>query len=89
MAYGYNQYIIYKYMGYSDNFKNLNNHAWLAGSAGKNTGCSSRGPRFNFQHQHGSSRLFITPLFITPGMHMGQYIHAGKAFKCIKIKIKK
>jgi hypothetical protein len=33
---------------------------WRDGSAVKNTGCSSRGPRFNSQHPHGGSQLCDT-----------------------------
>jgi hypothetical protein len=28
----------------------------------KSTGCTSKGPRFNSQHPHGSSQLSITPV---------------------------
>jgi hypothetical protein len=27
-----------------------------------NTGCSSRGPGFNFQNQHGASRPLVVPV---------------------------
>ena len=32
------------------------------GSVVKSTGCSSQGPKFNFQHPHGSSQLSPTPV---------------------------
>jgi hypothetical protein len=35
---------------------------WRDGSVVKSTGCSSRGPRFNSQHLHGSSQLSATPV---------------------------
>lgn len=77
----HNQHIMYKYMGHSDTLKNVNNRDWLDCSAAKNTGFSSRGPRFNSQHQHGGLRLSITPW--KPGMHMGDIHYSGKAFKHI------
>jgi hypothetical protein len=35
---------------------------WRDGSEVKSTGCSSRGPGFNFQHSHGHSHLSIAPV---------------------------
>jgi hypothetical protein len=35
---------------------------WSDGSLVKSTDCSSRGPRFNSQHLHGSSQLSVTPV---------------------------
>ena len=34
---------------------------WRDGSM-VNTGCSSRGPGFNFQNQHGASRPLVVPV---------------------------
>jgi hypothetical protein len=41
---------------------------WRYGSEVKSTGCFSRGPGFNSQHPHGSSKLSITsvPGDLTP-----------------------
>ena len=33
---------------------------WRDDSVVKNTGCSSRGPRFNSQYPHGGSQLSVT-----------------------------
>ena len=41
----------------------------------KSTGCSSRGPRFNSQHSHGSSQLFVTPV---PGDLTSSHRHTCK-----------
>ena len=35
---------------------------WRDGLAVKSTSCSSRGPEFNSQHPHGSSKLSVTPV---------------------------
>ena len=35
---------------------------WRDGSEVKSTDCSSRRPRFNSQHPHGSSQLSVTPV---------------------------
>ena len=32
----------------------------MGGSAGKSTGCSSRGPKFSSQHLHGSTLPLVT-----------------------------
>ena len=42
-------------------FRLSEERGWRDGSAGKSTGCSSRGPGFNSQHAHGSSQLSVTP----------------------------
>jgi hypothetical protein len=49
------------------------------------TGCSSRGPRFNSQHPHGSSQLTVTPALedLTPS-----HIHVVKSPKHKKFKNK-
>jgi hypothetical protein len=37
-------------------------NTWRDGSVVKSMGCSSRGSRFNSQHPHGTSHLFVTPV---------------------------
>ena len=49
----------------------------------KSIGCSSRGPRFNFQHPHGGSQLPVTQVPVDSTL---PYRHAGKAAMYIKIK---
>jgi hypothetical protein len=36
--------------------------SWRESSAGKSTGWSSQGPRFNSQQGHGSSQVSVTPV---------------------------
>ena len=45
--------------------------------------CSSRGPRFNSQHPHGSSYL---PVILVPGNPTPSHVYAGKIPIHIKIK---
>ena len=42
--------------------KKKNYEGWRDSSAGKSTGWSSQGPRFNSQQGHGSSQVSVTPV---------------------------
>jgi hypothetical protein len=44
-------------------------------AAGKSIGCSSKGPRFNSQHAHGSSPKSVTSV---PGDMLPSYRHTGR-----------
>ena len=62
----------------------------------RSTGCSSRGPRFNSQHPHGSSQVSVTPvpgdLIPSSGLHGHQahtwctYIHVDRTHICFILK---
>ena len=57
------------------------------GSVVMSTGCSSKGPRFNSQHPHGSSQLSVTPV---PGDLTPSHRHtSGQNTNVHKIKINK
>jgi hypothetical protein len=43
-------------------FCNNENICSLGGSEVKSPGCSSKGPRFNSQHPHGSLQISVTPV---------------------------
>ena len=52
---------------------------WRDGSAVKNTGCSSRGPEFNFQQPHGGSQPYVMrsgALFWPAGIYAGRTLYA-------------
>lgn len=45
---------------------------WRDDTVGKNTDCSSKGPKFNCQHPHGTSQLCLAPVL---GDMMPTYRH--------------
>jgi hypothetical protein len=71
-----------KYIKLKVNIKNiLVRGGWRDDSMAKSSGCSSRGPRFNSQHPHGSSKLSATPI---PGNLTPSHRHTGKTSMHIK-----